>query len=376
VISHFDRRRNFYYAANHWPAWRDLSLPGTIIEEIADDIMAKISLGGPLVYSSVRSGDLSMLADRLGLSADRKLLVAYTSSLDEYQAGVASLRAFGFEPPVKPQPFRDQIEWLKSLCDYVGSHRSLQLVVRIHPREGGNQFDARSSQHLKKLREAFSKRHTSCHFFWPEDKISSYDLAELADLVLISWSNIGLELARLGCPVLSSTNGMIPFPHDDFMEFGHTSDLYFSKLEELLRMPPRIEPVLHAFRWYHLHQLGSSISIGDVRSNPRETGIPPFRVPREAETLEQVVVHERSLLDINEKRLLAIQNTTIKEIERKTLCEQLSRILDLLTGPLLGADLSRMASRIETILQAEGFEQVEKTSRFKAYGRDLVLGVR
>ena len=73
---------------------------------------------------------------------------------------------------------------------------------------------------------------------WPQDPVSSYDLGEAADLVLTSWSTIGLEMARLGAPGARRVNGAISaIPQDDFMEWGSTTPAYFEKLRELLERP-------------------------------------------------------------------------------------------------------------------------------------------
>src|SRR5205807_8907478 len=104
--------------------------------------------------------------------------------------------------------------------EYVESHDDLQLAVRIHPREGPNKREGGTSQHLQKLRREFGAyQHARVRIIWPEDKTSSYDLGEAADLALVSWSSIGLELARLGVPVLTSTRGIGFLPEGDFLAF-------------------------------------------------------------------------------------------------------------------------------------------------------------
>ena len=79
--------------------------------------------------------------------------------------------------------------------------------MRIHPREGVNKRESVASQHLTRLREAFGKPYANCRFIWPADPVSSYDLGEAADVVLTSWSTIGLEMPATGAPVLVAFNG-------------------------------------------------------------------------------------------------------------------------------------------------------------------------
>ena len=117
------------------------------------------------------------------------------------------VEALGIVLPDRPQPFRDQIEWLTALVNYVEQGDELALVVRIHPREGVNKRESVASQHLTRLREAFGGTYANCRFIWPADPVSSYDLGEAADVVLTSWSTIGLEMARLGAPSWSPSTG-------------------------------------------------------------------------------------------------------------------------------------------------------------------------
>ena len=102
------------------------------------------------------------------------------------------------EPFSDRQPFRDQIEWLEALIKKVELSRNLQLIVRIHPREGANRREAVVSSHLGLLKSRFSRSYNHVRFVWPGDEVSSYDLMELADVGPRSWSSTALEMARLG----------------------------------------------------------------------------------------------------------------------------------------------------------------------------------
>ena len=138
-------------------------------------------------------------------------------------------------------------------------------IVRIHPREGANKRESVVSQHLSLLRAAFGGKYAHCRFVWPADAVSSYDLGEAADLVLTSWSTIGLEMARLGAPVLVAFNGAgAPLPRDDFYEWEPTPAEYFEKLRSLLDRPVSAEQIARAYRWYSLLTLGTTLDLADV----------------------------------------------------------------------------------------------------------------
>ncbi|MAT77664.1 hypothetical protein CMK14_21310, partial [Candidatus Poribacteria bacterium] len=191
--------------ANLWDKWKQLSLKSHQVEEGANDIIHRLTGRGSHLYSPAKRLEAVELTEQLGLNQQKKTLVAFTSSLDENFAGKSLLKGMGFHRVHPEQPFEDQIDWLSSLTRYVECSDALQLVVRIHPREGKNERESFSSRHLEILKDTFDRPFKSCRFVWPQDDISSYDLAEIADVALTSWSSMGAELARLGIPVLTST---------------------------------------------------------------------------------------------------------------------------------------------------------------------------
>jgi hypothetical protein len=241
---------------------------------------------------------------QLGLATNRKVLVAYTSSLDELIASGTGVQALGIPIPDRPQPFADQIEWLTALTNYVERSDDLQLVVRIHPREGINKRESIRSQHYARLRDAFSGSYAHCRFVWPEDRVSSYDLAEAADLIVTSWTTIGLEMARLGAPVLVAFNGAaVAMPCDDFLEWAPRPEEYFEKLRSLLDRPASLETIARAFRWYNLYNLGITVDLTDLIPRSDFAGLPPFKMPREAAMIEEIMIGGKDVCDINVERL-------------------------------------------------------------------------
>jgi hypothetical protein len=317
----------FHKQAQAWSTWREMSLSTAQVKAVADDLLIRLGAKSGHTYSPAKTFDDDDIRSRLGLAKDKKLLVAYTSSLDELLAGGMLKSAVGIPSKYPSQPFEDQIEWLQALIEFVGKRDDLQLVVRIHPREGANKRDSVKSMHLARLKEAFDRPLWNCLFVWPEDPVSSYDLGEAADLVLTSWSTIGLEMARLGVPVLTSTNGLFPFPHDDFLEWGQTADIYFNELERLLQRPPNLETIARAFRWYNLFHLGTSLNLGDLVPTHIFEGLPPFKAPREAAAIEGIITGGEDVITHNLQSLQGAQHPESLREEQAALTTQLRRII-------------------------------------------------
>jgi hypothetical protein len=333
IWSKFDKQEQ------SWLAWRDLPLSASQINDVADDLLVRFGAKSAHTYSPAKTFQGDDIRSRLGLARDKRLLVAYTSSLDEILAGRMVKSAVGSGIEERPQPFKDQIEWIQALADFVARRDDLQLVVRIHPREAADSRNPVSSMHLKRLREAFDRPLPNCLFVWPEEATSSYDLGEAADLVLTSWSTIGLEMARLGAPVLTSTNGLIPFPHDDFLEWGQTADAYFDELERLLERPATLQTIARSFRWYNLFHLGASLNLGDLVPTHTFEGLPPFKPFKESRTIEEIITRGKDVLIHNWETLRASQHPESANEEESALARQLRRFIHFFhTGEDLNED--------------------------------------
>jgi hypothetical protein len=310
---------------DNWLAWRNLALPEKAVAEFGDDCRYRMTSNSAMIYSPMRTGSVDDLYEQLAISQSRRLLVAFTSSLDEVSANKYYLEAVGEKPFPAEQPFRDQIEWLEALIERVEPSDDLQLVVRIHPREGANRRDKVASRHLAMLRERFTKQYEHVRFVWPGEAISSYDLAELADVGLTGWSTIGLEMVRFSVPVVAAFNLHTPFPVGDVVRWRPTRDGYFQCLDEALRAKPDLDHATFAYRWSSLRHLGYAVDLGDVVPDSEFTGLPPYRAPAAAGIVEDAIVHGKSVLDVNHSILRGHQGAGAHRAERAALHQQFRR---------------------------------------------------
>jgi hypothetical protein len=353
---------NLFAIADRWPAWRELPVSGAVIDEIVEDTFTRFLGVGSHLYSPPKTH----LASRESGSPRRALrVVAYTSSPDEWVGGFIMFKALGvtLAPPVLP--FGDDMEayqsaWLNCLCEHVARRSDVELIIRIHPREGINKNETKASGHLAQLRENLRVLPPNCQVVWPEEAVSSYDLAESADLVLTSWSTIGLELARLGVPVLCSTYGVSGFVADDFQEFSDTSEGYFKKLDKMLQQPPSIESMKRAYRWWNLFCLQGSVDFSDVVPAPDYCGLPEFKMPARAEDFEKAFLSDTNIFDINLSHLKDEQQLESGLLETRALKRNCRRLMSYLldgstkksVAPLLyvqGEAVTRQKSALEAL---------------------------
>ena len=280
---------------HEWYRWRDLPLRPAMVEEVADDLIQRQGGRGAQRYSPPKSASQEELLGALSLSRERKLLLAFPSTFDELVSIDALMQGFDQGRAIEHLPFESQFDWLSALIDYVEASDDLQLVVRIHPRESRNKRESAVSQSLPILREKYDRPYEHCRVLWPEDPVSSYDLAEIADLGCTSWSTLGLELARVGLPVITAYRHFY-YPDDDFHRWrGDDQEAYFSTLREMLERPISLETVRRAYRCYSYSHLAHSLKLDDVVPSADFTGLPEFRITRHAASIEDVFLRGHTL---------------------------------------------------------------------------------
>jgi len=217
--------------------------------------------------------------------------------------------------------------WLRSIVAHVEASSDLQLVIRIHPREGRNVHEQRASDNLVHLQQEFSGHYRHVRLIWPEEKISSYDLAEIADVALPGWSNIALELARLGVPTLIAFQRYVPYPADDVVNWRPTPEAYFACLRELAAAPGSLDQVLYAYRWTNVYSLSLSLDFDDLIPAPDYPTLPAFSTPRSAPLVEDILVNGASVTEINRLRLVKVQTDMALALEIQALRKALRNVI-------------------------------------------------
>lgn len=324
---------NYHACLDRWPQWRNLPLPAKAVELITDNQLARMGASGFSVYSPKFTAGAADVFTQLKLDPKRKLLVAYTASMDEYFSNIHLMNSVGIDLFQREQPFIDQITWLKALIDYVETSEHLQLVVRIHPREGKTARENVASEHRGMLAARFSGQYKHTRVIWPEEPISSYDLAEVADLALTSWTNISSETTRIGVPTIMAFKRVNPFPVDDMVGWAPTPTAYFALLEHTLVQQPSLDAVVYAYRWSHAAYLSSYVDLGDVVPTHDYQGLPPYRLPAAASLIERVVCGGESLQQMRYEELTAASGDQATMAELNELKRQLRRVVwYLITG--------------------------------------------
>jgi hypothetical protein len=338
-----------------WPTWRDLALPAERVRLVSEDSFLRFAGSGFTIYSPAWTSASETLFERLALDRSRRLLVAYTSSEDEIRAVRFYESALGVEIFPGGSVFADQFDWLEALSAHVEASDDLQLVIRVHPREAPNRRENRTSENLRELQRRFSGSYRHVRVVWPADPVSSYDLAEIADLALIALSSIGLELVRLGVPVLASLPHMAETPDGIFVAWDNTREGYFAALRRALAGPPEFAPIAAAFRWINARFIEYAVDLGDVIPANDYPGLPPFALPREARTVEDVIIRGRPLSDLNRERLGRAQRAESAAEEHEAISAHLRAFLHfLMLGSRPGADYRLVEGREEGPERAAG----------------------
>jgi len=275
----------------HWRDYQDRPIEAASIAKIATSALYRLSgHGGASTYSPNWVRRDKGLQTELGLSAERKTIVAYTASSDEFVAISQIMNALGKPYAQGRKPFADQKSWLRDLVDWVGTRDDLQLIVRFHPRIGvGHRHASHASEYFQ-FKKEFASHPANVAMIWPEDTISSYNLAEIADAAVTSWSTIGLELARFGIPVIAAFPNVGIYPVGGFAAFAPSASEYFALLDSALDRPASLDLITEAFRWTYFVFGSPIIDVSDLIPTPDYGGIPRWRMPKNEKEIVRALI--------------------------------------------------------------------------------------
>ncbi|HEY4181747.1 MAG TPA: hypothetical protein VGM90_33110 [Kofleriaceae bacterium] len=328
-----------------WHAYRDVPCDARLLAEVTEHFLHLFRGTSVLAYSPGKDANAVDVRTKFGVQPTQKLLVATMSSYDEYIAA----EAIGAVPPQDTLLFPTQIEWIRALLAFMRTRPDLFLLIRVHPREFPNRRDARKSEHAAALEQELANLPANAKVNWPADKLSMYDVAEQADVVLNAWSSVGREMPLLGIPVVTYCPTVIQYPAE-LNYVGDTLPAYLTAIDEALRDGWSIERTRIAFRWLALELVRGLVDIGeafDFSEDPPRTFLgrvrnlalapPVIRQHRDLLRRPRSLAAQRRLADMILDGKTTMLDTTPRatvdlDTETRALRDQLGRLVAALYG--------------------------------------------
>src|SRR5262245_6685354 len=242
----------------YWDRYRNVRCAPRTMAYLTDHFLELLGGRHKFVYSAPRSGKSADLRGYFGIAPNQRVLVATMSSYDElFAAQITKLFPDDF-----PVLFPSQIAWIQTLVGFMKGQPDLFLIVRIHPREFPNKRDSVKSEHAHALEQALSGLPDNVKVNWPSDQVSLYDLADITDVFLNSWSTAGKEMSMLGIPVVHYSSELIFYPAD-LNYLGETKEGYFSQIEKALAEGWSAERIRRTYRWMAVEDAYYRLDISD-----------------------------------------------------------------------------------------------------------------
>ncbi|MBL8642477.1 MAG: hypothetical protein JNK21_00980 [Rhodospirillaceae bacterium] len=208
-------------AAALWSDWKNVPLAADEIAEVGA-VLAERWHG--------RSIDVTMFSSGVGAGGDvwktlnldraKPLYVLFSSSIDE---------AAGLD--ISRDTFPTQFAWIDATINYAASHPDIQLVIRVHPNAGSKKSLGTNPQDSAYFESLNGRLPPNVRLVPGDDPISSYDLAVAATVGLIWFSQMGLEMAALGRPVIRVA-GSTFVEHADFIQAPRSPAKYTAALDQ------------------------------------------------------------------------------------------------------------------------------------------------
>lgn len=327
----YEKLNTWFIHCQKWHSIKNVPILPRYVSECWEDTLLHFYGVGSHIFSKSKHGDPEYIFKKFALDPKKKTIVVYTSSNDE-RGGYEKLLEVWGDNANFTDAFSSQIAWLSWLREYAAKRDDVQIVVRIHPREGGRQFGFGSS-HLEQLRAAFPENTESFFVVWPDDPISSYDLMELADLCLVPWTTVGQEAARVSIPVLSCTGGMY-YPDDDFIQVGTSLEEYKRKLDSMINFEYTWQHLVKAVRFYHWRTFVPALDLEEtVPQDTQDDTLWPSVPSTMISVIDNIIAGKEDLITYNIKKWQDSLPVNAVEMESEAMRRGIKLSLDRIFYP-------------------------------------------
>lgn len=315
----------------NWNNYSSIPLLKEYVKLSWDDSLYRSFGTGSHIFSNSKDTKPDKILESLGLKKNKKTLVAFTSSNDEF-IGVDIFKKIWNIRDDSKDVFPNTLEWLRFLKLYSEKHSDIQIIVRVHPREGKRQ-GGKPSEHLLLLKKEFKENTENFVIVWSDDPISSYDLIELADGVLITLSTMAQESARVGIPILSTVTGKY-YSNASFMHTAENVEDYEKKLTNLLNEDYSYDLLRDAIRYNYWRNFIQAMDFSDsIPHDFNNVNIWPHIKKEKAELVYRVCVDEESLIDINLKNWKSKLEENTPNEEKIAVAEGIARYINRIMIP-------------------------------------------
>lgn len=142
-----------------------------------------------IVFHRARRQDPEEIASRIGLDPSKPVIGLLTNVTWDAQLHYPA------------NAFPNIVEWLVQTCEYFGTRRDLQLLIRVHPAEISG-FPPSRQPILEELRKRIPELAPNIIVVPPDSDMSTYVLMSLCNSALIYGTKMGVELTSVGLPVV------------------------------------------------------------------------------------------------------------------------------------------------------------------------------
>lgn len=142
-------------------------------------------------------------------------------------------------------------EWVIETLHHLANRSDLRVIVRIHPNEVKQKPWFEMKQFSEEIREAFPVLPKNVKLILPESPVNSYALAELADVVVVYSTLMGLEALAMGKPVIIT--GDAYYSNKGFGIQPATRTEYLQVLDHLDEIEPLSQKEQERVRRYAYH---------------------------------------------------------------------------------------------------------------------------
>ncbi|TAL00177.1 MAG: hypothetical protein EPO08_14475 [Rhodospirillaceae bacterium] len=218
-----------------WRDWQDIPLTVSEIDDLAAVLHRRwTGSSGEMVISPPMADTGRILSD-LGFDPNRPVWALFTSCVDEC-----------ISDPSWGGVFPSQETWIEATLAYIARHPNLQLVIRVHPNTGSLRAIRSNPQELAYFAALANRLPDNVRLVDSAATVSSYGLAAAAQVGLIWYSTVGLEMATMGRTVVRAGGGWCP--GKSFLRHADDPAAYERFLDEVAARP-EITPAATVAAW-------------------------------------------------------------------------------------------------------------------------------